>query len=126
MLHPDITVLCISLKPYCCCTGFVLTTNFWYFSGQDQHIEGEKSAVGQTYHLLFYLTSFQKKEEKKEEKTENAIKNKIKTRNTHTKHRKRVLCGLMCYVCVCVCERERERESEQVCVYVCECECVCV
>ena len=36
-------------------TGFSLTSQFWNFTGKDQHIPGTKSAISQTYQRLFYL-----------------------------------------------------------------------
>ena len=37
----------------CSVAGFALTANFRYFTGEDQHVPETKSAIGQTYWLLF-------------------------------------------------------------------------
>ena len=40
--------------------GFVLSNNFQYFTGYDKHTSETKSAVGQTYCLLFCLPGSKK------------------------------------------------------------------
>ena len=42
----------------------MLTSNFQYFTGYDQHMLENESAVSQTYYLLFCLTSSQNEKRK--------------------------------------------------------------
>ena len=65
----------------------MLTTNFSYSTSEDQHLLEMKSAVGQTYQLLFWLTGSKK----------HTIKNKQKN-ITEREREWRAVC-----VCVCVC-----------------------
>ena len=44
--------------------GFALTSSFLYYTGSDKHIPETKSAISQTYRLLFCLTGSKKQQQK--------------------------------------------------------------